>query len=86
MPIAKNTITLPASMLKEAERVAREEGRTKAELLREAFRRYVREKEWDQINAYGRARAKALGIKPHDVNRIIHEDRHEQRKRTKKAK
>jgi CopG family transcriptional regulator/antitoxin EndoAI len=87
MRTVKNTsITLPAAMLKEAERVAREEGRTKSELFREAFRRYVREREWDQINAYGRARAKALGIKPQNVNRIIHEYRQEQRKRTKKTK
>jgi hypothetical protein len=51
-------------MLKEAERVARKEGRTKSELLREAFRRYVREKEQDQINAYGRAEREPFASSP----------------------
>ena len=29
-----------------------------SELMREAFRRYQREREWDEANAYGRAKAK----------------------------
>jgi metal-responsive CopG/Arc/MetJ family transcriptional regulator len=35
------TISLPPSLLKQAEQLAREERRTKSELLREAFRFYV---------------------------------------------
>ncbi len=33
-----------------------------SELMREAFRRYKRQREWDEANAYGRAKAKELGI------------------------
>lgn len=41
----KNTsITLPEDMLKKAEAAAREEGRTKSELFREALRRYLFQK------------------------------------------
>jgi metal-responsive CopG/Arc/MetJ family transcriptional regulator len=35
------TISLPPALLREAERVAREENRTKSELLRESLRFYV---------------------------------------------
>ena len=35
------TISLPSPLLKKAERMAREENRTKSELLREALRFYV---------------------------------------------
>jgi metal-responsive CopG/Arc/MetJ family transcriptional regulator len=42
----------------EAEALAKREERTMSELMREAFRRYQREREWDEANAYGRAKAK----------------------------
>ena len=37
------SITLPPEMAAEAERLAKEEGRTMSELMREAFRRYRQE-------------------------------------------
>ena len=41
MKTAKNiSITMPPGMAKEAEKLAKKEGRTMSELLREAFRRY----------------------------------------------
>lgn len=72
-------------MLKDAERLAKLEGRTKSELFREAFRRYVQQQEWATIDAFGRSRARALGVKPQDVNRIIHDWRQEQRTRRAKG-
>ena len=78
------SISLPPEMLKEAERVAKEEGRTKSELVREALRRYIRAREWEEITAYGRTKARELGIREEDVDRIIHEYRAEQRQKSKK--
>jgi hypothetical protein len=46
-----------------------------SELMREAFRRYKRQREWDEANAYGRAKAKELGITEADVVRLIKESR-----------
>ena len=44
------SITLPPEMAAEAERLAKEEGRTMSELMREAFRRYRQESALDAAN------------------------------------
>jgi hypothetical protein len=62
-------------MAAEAEKLARQEKRTMSELMREAFRSYKRQREWDQANEYGRAKAKHLGITEADVIRLIKESR-----------
>jgi predicted transcriptional regulator len=72
------SITLPPEMATEAARLARRENRTMSELMREAFRRYKRQREWDEANAYGRAKAEALGITEADVVRLIKESRVEE--------
>jgi predicted transcriptional regulator len=72
------SITLPPEMATEAARLARRENRTMSELMREAFRRYKRQREWDEANAYGRAKAKELGITEADVVRLIKESRVEE--------
>ncbi len=52
------TISLPAELADEVDRLARQEGRTRSELFREAFRQYAeRRRRWDQLFAYGEARA-----------------------------
>ncbi len=79
------SITMPTSMLKMAQDLAKQENRTLSELMRETLRSYIqRKQEWEALNAYGRARAKAMGIKPGDVNRLIHEARKEERLANKK--
>jgi len=40
------SITLPPNMVAEAKELARQEKRTMSELMREAFRRYKRQREW----------------------------------------
>ena len=72
------SITLPPGMAAEAEELARQEKRTMSELMREAFRRYKRQREWDEANAYGRAKAKEKGITEADVVRLIKEFRAEE--------
>jgi predicted transcriptional regulator len=65
--------------------LAKKENRTMSELIREALRQYERYRWWEETNAYGRARAKALGIREGDVDRVIHEYRQGQRVRHKRA-
>jgi len=72
------SITLPPEMAAEAAQLAKKEKRSMSELMREAFRRYKRQREWDQANAYGRGKAKAEGITEADVVRLIKEFRAEE--------
>jgi antitoxin MazE len=64
--------------LEEAEKVAQEENCSGSELIREALRRYVAERELRRLQQYGRKRAKELGLKEEDVQRLIDEYRAEQ--------
>ena len=55
-----------------------------SELVREALRQYERQRWWEETNAYGRARAEALGIREKDVDGLIHQYRQEKRAREKR--
>jgi metal-responsive CopG/Arc/MetJ family transcriptional regulator len=84
MPRTTNTITLslPPEMTKKIKKLMREEQRTRAELLREALRYYIEEKEWKKIYKYGESQTKKLGIKKENVERIIDEVRKERKKQS----
>jgi CopG family transcriptional regulator/antitoxin EndoAI len=71
------SLSLPPKLLREAERLARREGRTKSELLREALRRYVADSRWRGLQEFGRAQARKLRIKESDVERLVQEYRTE---------
>lgn len=72
MRTTKNiSITIPPSLLKQATAIAKKEGRTQSELVREAIRRYIRAQEWQEIRALGTATARRLGITPQDIPRLI---------------
>ena len=62
-------------MLKRAQSIAKRESRTMSELIREALRHYERRSWWEEVNAYGRARAKRQGIREEDVDRLVHDVR-----------
>ena len=65
------SLSLPPDLLREAERVAKKEGRTKSELFREALRRYIQEQRWTGLRRYGAQRARKLGVKESEVERVI---------------
>lgn len=69
------SLSLPPTLLREAERVAKKEGRTKSELFREALRRHLQERQWAELRRYGGQRASRLGLKEADVKRLIKEHR-----------
>ncbi len=74
------TISLPPSLLKEAEQVAEREHRTKSELVREALRAYIASARWGRIREWGGRTAREFSIKSEaDVERIIQEYRREKR-------
>ncbi len=71
------TISILPELLEKLNDLAQEESRTRSELLREALRRYIGEKEGEHLRRYGRAKAKALNLKAGDVERLVDEYRAE---------
>ena len=80
------SVTLPPEMLARAEEIAREEHRTMSELVREALRQYERQRWWDQMNRYGRARADGAGLTEADVVPAVKQVRAERRRRASRAR
>ena len=67
------TVSLPPKLVKEAERTAKEEDRTKSELVREALRMYIEERRWRKLQRQTAIKARALGIRTEkDVDRLVH--------------
>ena len=52
------TFSLPPDMAEQVQDVMREEGRTMSELIREALRNYMDEREWLRTIRYERLRAR----------------------------
>jgi CopG family transcriptional regulator / antitoxin EndoAI len=72
------TISLLPDLLEEAEKIAKEENRSRSELFREAIRRYIEDKKWERIYRYGKMKAKEQGLTEADVQRLVDEYRSEQ--------
>jgi CopG family transcriptional regulator/antitoxin EndoAI len=67
------TISLPPKLVREAERTAKEEHRTKSELVREALRLYLEDQQWRKLQRKTALQAQALGISTEeDVDRLVH--------------
>lgn len=57
------TISLPAELAREVDRLAEQEHRSRSELFREAFRRYVNsQRRWERIFDFGAHAAAAAGL------------------------
>jgi CopG family transcriptional regulator/antitoxin EndoAI len=63
--------------IEEAEKIAKDENRPRSELIREALRRYVAERDLRRLQRYGLKKANELGLKEEDVQRFIDEYRAE---------
>lgn len=72
------TISVLPDFLKKADQIAKEENRSRSELFREALRRYIAERELRRMQRYGMKKAKELGLKEEDVQRLVDEYRAEQ--------
>lgn len=65
------TISIPPEMEAQIGDLMRREGRTRSELLREALRRYVRDREWRELLRYGQAKAQEAGITEEEIEDIV---------------
>jgi ribbon-helix-helix CopG family protein len=76
---AANNISLPEPLLAEIQSAAQAERRSVDEVLTDAVTRYIEERWWAELLGYGAERAKALGVRESDIDRLIAESRAEQR-------
>lgn len=70
-------VKMPSSLLAEVQEAATEEHRTGEDLVREAVERYLKDRRWHRLLAYGEQQARALGLSDADVPRLIEEYRRE---------
>ena len=64
-------VSVPPEMYEEIESVAREEHRTKSELIREAFRQYQFNRRWQVLRRWGEDTVARLGIESdEDIERV----------------
>ena len=80
------SVTLPPEMLARAEEIAKKENRTMSELVREALRQYERTQWWDNMNAFGRARAEEIGLTEADVVPAVKEVRRRRAEKRRASK
>ena len=78
--LENSDLNLPDGLLAQVRAAAQEERRPSNEVIREAIERYLEDREWQKIYAYGEARSRALGLVETDVERLIDEHRAENRK------
>ncbi len=71
------TFSLPPEMAERVDEVAKREGRSRSEFLRDAVLRHVKECEWKRLTRYGQQRAEEMGIGPEDVADLVEECRAE---------
>jgi CopG family transcriptional regulator / antitoxin EndoAI len=74
-PTRARSLSLPSDLVRAAERLAKQEGRTKTEVLREALRRYAEEKRWRRLKRYGAGQARKASMTEGDVERAVREFR-----------
>jgi CopG family transcriptional regulator/antitoxin EndoAI len=70
------TLSLPPEMVKEVDKLTKDEKRTKSELFREALRKYINDKRWQQIRRWGMETEKKSGVSTEEeVDKLIHKYR-----------
>ena len=75
------TVSLPTDLLRETQRVARDEARTRSELIRDALRQYLATRRWQRLRQWGADTAERLGLKTEaDLQHLLDEARSRRRK------
>ena len=62
---------IPSALLSELEKTAQAEHVTLDELMRQAAERFIEDRRWKNLYAFGEQQARKLDIKEDDVERII---------------
>ena len=81
MALATVNISFSTEILKQIDEVAKQEARTRSDLIREAARLYIeRKKKWESIFTYGESLAKKYNFTEDDINKEIKNYRREKAK------
>jgi CopG family transcriptional regulator/antitoxin EndoAI len=71
------TVSLPTDLLQEAQRAAREDSRSRSELIRDALRQYLASRRWQRLRRWGAETADRLGLRTEDdLQRLLDQVRH----------
>ena len=82
MAISTVNISFREDLLKQIDEIAKNEARTRSELIREAARIYIeRKKKWESIFAYGESLSSKYNFTEDDVNTEIKKYRTEKNKK-----
>lgn len=65
------SVSLPDGLMGEVEAVARAQGVTKSELVRDALTRQLKIARFRELQRLGRRRAEELGVGPEDVEALL---------------
>ncbi|MEK7535191.1 MAG: ribbon-helix-helix domain-containing protein [Patescibacteria group bacterium] len=68
-------LSLSGELLRDADKVAKLQYRSRSDLMREALRRFINSARFEELNNYGQLQAKKHGLTPVDINRLIAEVR-----------
>ena len=60
---AVTTFSLPSEIINETAELAKEEKKTKSEIVREAIAQYYSSYKWRQLQKFGKKKANELGLK-----------------------
>jgi len=71
------SVSIPDELMREAEDVARAQGCTKSELVRDALRRQLTLVRFRELQRYGRQQAEERGLGPEDAEALVDELRAE---------
>jgi CopG family transcriptional regulator / antitoxin EndoAI len=83
MAVSTVNISFNSELLKEADRLAKAESRSRSELVREAVRQYIeRRKKWDELFRLADQHMKGRNISEQDIIDEIHAYRREKRKKS----
>ncbi len=75
------TVSLPTDLLRETQRIAKEETRTRSEVIRDALRQYLASRRWQRLRQWGAEAAERLGLKTEaDLQRLLDQVRAGRRK------
>ena len=80
MALATVNISFNTDILQQIDEIAKNEARTRSELIREAARIYIEQKrKWESIFAYGESISSKYGFTEEDVNEEIKKYRDEKK-------
>ena len=69
------TITIPPKLLRVADKIAHDEGRSRSEVFRDALRAFLWKRNWEAIQAYGTQRVKKTKLKEDEIEGLVDEVR-----------